>query len=340
MIYVEWLRARRVLIGMGITLAAFVVIGLGLRIWTLQYSTPEKFVQAIQMDPGATRREMTLPDGTHRTIVDDPAKRTRVVIDDRGYAGKHVVITEPRGAHPSDFSHVNIGSVSVDTTDNGTMERIVVDSDHGATFAPYLGIGWFLAMIVATFLGAPFARENDGHLEYAFTKPVSRTKLALAIVGVDAAAIIATIVATVAVLMGLQLLFEPVRISGWLAFEYWGTSILVPLGWYALLNAATASLRRAYGVMLGLSWPVLFGINGFAAIPWNDSTLGRVLWAVSHAIVFLNPISYFMPGDGGIRISDRTDIIGISHQAGVLVALILFLVYTALAVVQWRRVEA
>lgn len=341
MMYVEWLRARRALIVVGVILAAFVVLALGLKIWLVRYETTGQYINLVQAEPGTTQQHVTLPDGTKRTIYDNPGSHTHIVVDDRGYSGQRVVIDAPH-KDGLDISRSTIGSTQITTSNDGKLDHIVVETDHGSTLAPYLGVAWFLAMIVATILGAPFARENDGHLEIALTKPVSRTVLALGMVVTDALAMIATIAGTVIVLMILTLLFEPLRISGDDALLMIASTVLVPLGWYALLNAVTASLRRAYGVILGLSWPVLFGINGFVAIPWNDSTFGRLGYALSHTFYTLNPISYLTLGSGvHIETGGSTAAETFSHTSlGMLVALALFIVYTALAVVQWRRVEA
>lgn len=337
--YVEWLRARRVLIGVGIALGVLLLAAIVLRIVYLRVETTGKFISAVSTDPGTTRHDTTLPDGTRRTVIDDPAKQVHIVIDDSGYQGKTVTIDQPK-KDAVDISHdLTFGSMSVTPTENGSMERITIRTNNYTTFAPYLAIAWFFAMIVATILGAPFARENDGHLEYALMKPASRIMLALSMIGVDVAAIVGTIVGTVLALMLIQVLFEPVHLSLQSAVDTWASAIFVPLGWYALLNALTASMRRASGVVLGLSWPVLFSVNALAAIPWDQSVLGRVCWFITHGITVVNPISYLSLAGGHIS-TVAAKIPFATGATGILIAFSLVIVYSALAVLQWRRVEA
>ncbi len=98
----------------------------------------------------------------------------------------------------------------------------------------------------ATILAAPLAREIDGHLEIALTKPVSRVRYALGAIGVDAVGIIAASIMTVVAFYLCQLLFESARLdfSG-INTRAIAMGIACPLAWYALLCALTTWLHRS-----------------------------------------------------------------------------------------------
>ena len=93
--YVEWLRVRNCLRTLAIILAIFLGLAVVLRVSVARYMSPSTWVHHIELDPGTHESDITLPDGTKRTILENPGKDEHVVIDDRGNAGTHIVVTEP-----------------------------------------------------------------------------------------------------------------------------------------------------------------------------------------------------------------------------------------------------
>jgi len=93
--YVEWLRVRNLLRNVAIVLGILVVLALVLRVSVSRYMSPEAWISHLENHQGVVTSQSTLPDGTKRTIIDNRADQTHVVIDDHGYHGKHIVITEP-----------------------------------------------------------------------------------------------------------------------------------------------------------------------------------------------------------------------------------------------------
>ena len=55
---------------------------------------------------------------------------------------------------------------------------------------------------------------------------------------------------------------------------------LAPVAWYAALNAATASLKRGYGAVLGFAWPVALVVIALAHIPLSDTPVGNVFHTI------------------------------------------------------------
>jgi len=147
-----------------------------------------------------------------------------------------------------------------------------------------------VAVIVATILAAPFAREADGHLEIALTKPVSRVRFALGTIGADVAGIVAASFITVVAFYLCQMLFESARVdfSG-INTRAIAMGIAAPLAWYAMLCAATTWLHRSYGAVLGFAWPVVILIGVLSIIhPSNVVALfiHDVAWVLGHVIPF------------------------------------------------------
>ncbi|HTU71769.1 MAG TPA: hypothetical protein VMF11_15810 [Candidatus Baltobacteraceae bacterium] len=338
MTYVEWLRVRNALRVVAIILGVFLLVAVVLRISYNRQLATDEIIEHISSHPHTTTH-VTLPGGVPRTIITYPDDGTVITIDNVGWGGRHVVVTEPL-SHHEDIHQITIGSIHAVQTRSGNKSVTTFDTDAPAPFYFYMAVADVIALIVATVLAAPFAREADGHLEIAATKPVSRAAYAAGAIGVDVAGIVLASLMTVVALLIAQAFFEIPRV------DFSGVSIQVvlmgvafPLAWYAMLAAATSSLRRGYGAVLGFAWPVVLIVVTFAHVPLGDSIFGQVInhfcWAVSRIL----PLTYanfqfnedqatgqiIAPGNFGLRVA---------------IEAVLFLVYSALAVAQWRRVEA
>ncbi len=340
MSYVEWLRARNAVRVLAIVLGVLIAVVLVLRISYNKYITEDDAIIAhAKMQPGTTVAHTMLPDGSKRTIINDPKDKTTIVIDDVGGGGRHITITEPTSNRHEHHSRAVIGSVHYSETRHGNETVSTIDTNGAVPFIFYMVFADVVAFIIATLLAAPFARESDGHLEYALTKPVSRTTFAIGTILVDLGAILAGSIITIVTLIICQAMFEVPT------FDFSGVNldailmgIAAPFAWYAFLVAATASMKRGYGAILGFAWPVAILITTFAAISLGDSLVGQLIHNVSWLISRVIPLSYITltvnensageltgPTNFGIRLS---------------IEIALFLIYSALAVFQWRRVEA
>jgi hypothetical protein len=335
--YVEWLRVRNCLKWLAIVLGVLLVIGLIVRISiAAQFGNDEAFIQHMQTDPH-TKMTQSVVNGINRTTLVNAREHETVTIDDMPDGGRRIQIVEPT-KHGENEHHVVIGSIGVSESRNGRMETTTINTNSPVPFAYYLAIAGFVGLIIATCLGATFARENDGHLEIALMKPVSRTRYALGVIGADLACIAAAEALTIVALMIGQAMFEVPHFdfSGMnLAFVL--VALLHPFAWYAMLNAATASLKRGSGAVLGFSWPIALVIIALAKIPLGDSALGQTVHAIGWGLSRILPVTYasFRLDSQGVI---NQDPFGYAVQIVILAALTL--VYGALAVVQWRRVEA
>jgi hypothetical protein len=118
-------------------------------------------------------------------------------------------------------------------------------------------------------------------------------------------------------------------------------ALLAPISWYALLTAASASVKRGPGLVIGLGWMaaiIVPSVAGGLSEPAKYNTIASVFYAIFHALAYLDPISYLTFRNTESTIG--TGLIGLPIQ-GVAAALAALIIgYIALSVLQWRRVEA
>ena len=142
--YIEWLRVRNCLRTTAIVLIVFVAIAGALRISFSRYMSPQQWVQRIEREPGTTQSQVVLPDGTKRTTLDNPGKRTHVVIDDRGSAGTHITITEPSSRH-DDGSDVHIGGTHVTETRQGAVTTTSIETHRAVPMMYFMALACIVA---------------------------------------------------------------------------------------------------------------------------------------------------------------------------------------------------
>jgi hypothetical protein len=211
-----------------------------------------------------------------------------------------------------------------------------MEGEHEMNFGYFVIFGVVVALIVATMLGAPFARENDGHLEVALTKPIDRTRLALMTIGVDAIGIVAALAIGTLFGIGLHTIFYP----PWITFHVVDLIVMVfgiigPLSWYAMLAAATSSLRRGYGTIIGIAWPVAAVVAGLSLLDPNDNPVAALIHAVFWTLSRIDPLVYMhLNSDDMHMTADPTWLPRLAMLA------VLAAGYGVAAVAQWRRVEA
>lgn len=340
--FVEYMRARAALRIALIILALLLLTGIILRI-AVRGPTPFDVSATLQREPGARVSHTQLADGTVRTIVDNPERRTYAVIEQHG-GSLRMDITQPVGM--SNASNImSLGSMSIkEDVHKGIVHTAIVYRESSPwDLGVLLLITIPMGLIIGTVLGGPLSKENDGHLELAWTKPVSRDRYALACVGVDAVTIFASQILMLATVLLASMLFGFPRLS---VTGSVGLEILLaafgPLAWYALLTAGSASVKRGPWRVIGIGWliaiivPALSGALRDAA---NYNTVAAAFHAVFHALSFLDPISFMtfqvMHGDTTVLSA-----VGTNLSTSVSIVIALSIVYITAAVLQWRRVEA
>jgi len=198
---------------------------------------------------------------------------------------------------------------------------------NGNSWSGFALILAYTLAFLGTAQGMTLASENDGHLEFAWARPISRQRYALGIVAIDLAGMLAAflisyviaIAGTFAVGAGQILTSSPFFTSDF-------SAALMALGFpfllYAWVMAISASLRRGRAFSL-LIWPVMFVLL----------LLAQAHTAIQPAMVWLN--AYVNP----LQIFAQDE----HHDLTVPVALYgttFAIALIALAVAQWRRLEA
>ena len=342
--YAEVLRGKRALRVIAIILGIFLAIAIVFRLWAFsEHQQPENVAAALQSSSTAHVTHKTLADGTLETIVNDPANRVHAVIDRRGRLF-HMDATMPSS---NAMSHDNFmfGASSVDQNRKSGMTHIVLTHDMTANIpvAILFAIAEVIGLITATMLGGVLAKENDGHLEIAWTKPVSRERLAVASMGADIVTILISQFAMVLlVLIVCAMFIWPTFTSDATTFPSIAITLLAPMAWYACLTAFSASLKRGLGMVVGLGWLAAIAIPAIAeGTASSSSDIGRAIHWVFQPIAYIDPIEYAhlsFHGSGGMSAMQNAPLGPLGVSAGML--LVLTVVYLALSVLQWRRVEA
>lgn len=355
MTYVEWLRVRGCLRWTVIILVLGVALVLFGRFTYLDIRPNAPGFSGVYIDDKqlpllestSTKTQTRLPDGTLRTVIENRRFGIRMTIDDHGYWGKHVEIFErkaPEGVHANTINLGDIHGQRIMLPDGSSVVKIDEGASQPEDLNYYAVFATLVALIVASVLGAPFGRENDGHLEIALTKPIARERLALFTIAVDLAGIVAAFVLTIAALMvGHTILEAPNYVYGPTDTVTIVAGLLGAFAWYGLICAATASMKRAYGVIQGVVWPVAFLLHVLSNLNGVYSPLLQLIHVIARALQWLNPLAY-LPFGG--LFDSHSSVPQVTVNAAALLAnhipilAILALVYCALAIVQWRRVEA
>jgi hypothetical protein len=324
MIYTEWLRVRGALKWTAIVLGILLVLCGIARLATFRYDAMG-FVHGIANERDSKSTTTTLADGTKRTVIVNAREQILVTIDDRGYDGQHIDIIE-RKSHSAEHDNLNFGSLSIRSIASGRGEETSIDTNDATFFGDFTVIGLVVAIVVATILGAPFAKERDGHLEIALTKPIGRVPLALQTMLADCAGIVAGFAIGFVFAIAVHAIFQSLKVrvtpqDGAAA----AVAILGPIAWYAMLNAATASMKRGYGVVLGFAWPVAGVIVLLTGLP-SGNVIRDAIRSICHVLSLVDPLAYLNPAAA-------------SPQQLVMLV-VLALVYGTLAAFQWQRVEA
>lgn len=334
--YVEYRRALRALRVVAIVLGLLLVAALLARLSWGKFWTQDDYVASMERSRTAHVTRTALADGGTREVIDDRKRGIHAVVERHGGSITSFVMEEPpsarRGTHNRERPRGIRASPPPVRTETTLRAVSYPFFDLGALFSMTIPMGFF----IATLLGGPLAKENNGHLELAWTKPVSRERYALSAVLIDVAAVAVAQVATVAALLLAALFWEVPKLSfeslapGHIAF-----ALVAPIAWFACLTAFSASLKRGPGSVLGIGWVVAVACPLIATASQNAKTpVGRSVYAIFDTVSYLDPIAYAWfqldyAGDPA-----RATVIGLLALAALAV------LYLGAAVLQWRRVEA
>jgi hypothetical protein len=340
--YVEWLRIRNTLRIVAIVLGALIVVAIIVRISLAgSLGHEQAFIDRVSQEPGSKVMHFVV-NGADRTIIVNKAKRLSITVDNLP-GERAITVREPSKTSDVtgiDLDHTTFGSVGFTTSSAGGVTTTVMTVETALVpFRVYFHLAAILGLIVATILGATFARESNGHLEIAMLKPVSRTRFALGQIGVDLAGIaIAEVMTIVAALIMQSLFYTPGFAFSGADLPYILTALLLPFTWYLMLNAFTASLKQGSGTVIGFAWPAALVVIFMEKLDLGSSAAGQAFHDIFWILSRILPLTYISLNLDDHAAMISTDAWNLPVQ--MLVLSILMLVYGALAIVQWRRVEA
>jgi hypothetical protein len=334
--YVEFLRATRALrivaILLGIVLLGALVIRFSFAAPTKPPASTYDYFSEVEHSRTAHVSVKRLKNGDTRTIVEDRVKARYIVIDRHGKAVIGFSDFHTKEAYEDARRHPTPTPQALARKDAGfAYSRTLAAYDIGKLLSETIPMG----LLVATLLAGVLSKENNGHLELVWTKPVSREAYALTAVLVDVATLVAAQIATaVAFVIVGSFWGRPTITAGPLSAGLIAFALLGPIAWYACLTCFSASLKRGPGVVLGIGW-VLGVVCPQIASSTQDATapVGRVVHAIFGSLEYIDPLAYATTWFTLFDL-DRSRLLGLAALAA------LTLVYLGLAGLQWRRVEA
>lgn len=336
--YVEFLRAKRSIFVVAIILAILFVIAIVIRASAHDHHHgSHNWRDYLHTSPAAHVTNQTMPDGSTRTVVDDPVRHKHAVIVQHGNDFR-IDVDEPASRNGDNESFA-MGNMHIVQTRDGKMQHVTITLGNEFTIplAILLLASVPFGLLVATMLGGALAKENDGHLELAWTKPASREEVALLAMAIDAAAILVAEAFAIAVYLCCILLFGVPTFD---LTNHPGLAVLMtivaPISWYAALTAWSSSLKTHLGMVIGIGWPAALLVPGLAhALHGARTPVGQDFYAIFHGLSYIDPIAYLSFGPRGVS----NGLVPTMDWAIVALAA-LAAIYLISAVLQWRRVEA
>jgi hypothetical protein len=244
------------------------------------------------------------------------------------------------GSNQNSSYSLSVGSGSsadrdTDDSDDVQAPKSLADAHFTIPLGILFGIAAYLAMGFATILGTSLNKEN-GRGGFAFTKPISRERLALTFIGIDLVAIAAIFVFTI--LLGFAS-FAVLGILGKVVIDP-SVAMVAAVGlgatvmWYGLLQAATAMRVSGGGLFVGMSW-VLFTLG----LPFYAITfLGPIFHSLIAVINFFNPLAYFALTSHNEVVSTAS-ILGFAPGASIAITWSIAIAACIAAIYGWKRVE-
>jgi hypothetical protein len=245
------------------------------------------------------------------------------------------------------FSHVaphdvtvGVSSQALATHSYGGIARLhQLGQSTTFPFRLFCLVAVVLAVLFATGCATSVSRANS-HLHFTFTKPVSRERLTLATIAVDALSI------ALAFCVALVLLLVPFAVVGLLdriVFDPYAAYVVIfGLGvafmWYGLIQAATTRMRGAAGVVLGLSWAVFITLASLDKL--DARYVPEAIVALIHALNVINPFTYLkmLVEFGGVAAKDAAPYAGAFSESMAVTWLVAVLAL-ALCVTIRKRME-
>lgn len=322
--YPEFRRAVRVLWVWAAVVLVMVVLRLALHGSRSQsYCAFDAWVLQVKAQSGSVASVRHNVNGSTTETITNEHRRIRIVNTQGGYGGRIIYVTIPARESASVGKLLRIPGTAVYYDTEDRTSHVSNYNTNVLRVRDMVNVGMVVGLIFATLLGGALGKENDGHLSIVWLRPVSRTHYALVTMSISVAVVLAAELLTSAILLGAGMLtIGNGRDPDWTYAWAIPSAMLIPVAWYALLTASSASLRRGPAVVVGVAWACAFALLGAS----HASDAPAVLASIVGAINWVNPLHYVD--------SNAADAV---RYAVALAALTI--AYCAAAVFQWRRAE-
>jgi hypothetical protein len=215
---------------------------------------------------------------------------------------------------------------------NGTSGTTTIAPGVSVPISALATIAGFFAAIYASSVGTSLNRESTTR-DISWTKPLSRTLLALRYVLIDVAGVVIAfliaLIGTIAVLSYMHV--TPVADAQAPAKLVLGAGVGVM--WYGLLQLITCGFGPGARAMAGILWPVALVLEGLGELRGS-------LGAVIRALDVFNPLAYLNNIGSGPADQAEALLGQISYDTRGLMVWFLAAVFCALAIAIWPRREA
>lgn len=222
--------------------------------------------------------------------------------------------------------------MTVNVNDPGGSHLATVATGMRVALAWMAPVGMFYAAIFASSAGGSLNREF-GMRDIAWTKPLSRTALALRYVLIDIGAVVLLYALTLAAVAVLLVRFG---VTPYVDAAFAPTVLLgcgVSVMWYALVQLLSCRFPPAGVAVGGILWPVALLCLGLADLHNSIGTVARVLDVV-------NPLAYM----NGVNFSSRGAVVEslwrLPADESALIVWGFSVAFCILAIALWTRREA
>jgi len=193
-------------------------------------------------------------------------------------------------------------------------------------------VAMLFAAIYASGAGTSLNRENLTR-DLSWTKPLSRTLVALQFVLVDVAAIALVFALTMLAVLAVLLRFHFIPVAGAALGPDLALGLGVAVMWYALIQVLTCSLGPGARSISGFLWPAAFVGLGLSKVP-------GALGVIARAFDVVNPLAYMngtLGNAGGVH---QTSLWPLPVETRALVVWLFAALFCAIAITLWPRKEA
>ncbi|PZR56995.1 MAG: hypothetical protein DLM50_07100 [Candidatus Meridianibacter frigidus] len=331
MYYTESLRAWRMVRIFLIVFAALFVLCIVMRIVANGHLNETGY----NLPPGHVKRTVLANGSQVTTVTGDRGEHVVVVRNPHGT--EDITITEPaKKPVKGQSATMHVPGAMIQVTAHGRSRITHIHHNEAIWLSWLLVIASCVAAILAAMLALNLSRENDGHLELCWTKPVSRAGYALTGVAVDVAAIFVVGIAWMVLTVLTLAIFGEAHLITFDAGA-WKTllfSVAFPLSLYGLVVALTASMSRGAVFVLGLFWPVVLLFPLFSFIQkYSIGTIARVIDTI-------NPAAYFYAFVGPEGYGSKILMLPATETMEILALCAIAILGVLASLAQWRRLEA